>query len=209
MQATISIVKIDAKDTDDWLKRGHYAKRICPRSYCFAAVRREIVWGIVTYGIPANYRMGESLIGKEYSDRVLELNRLSVRSGAPKNTASMLVGRSLQMLPKLCVVSFADTSMGHIGYIYQATNWIYTGLSHKRKDRVFKDGRKLHNRHMYDKNIIKEDTMLVDRPRKHRYVFFTDKNLRKHLRYEPMPYPKGDTKRHKVDDISASISQTS
>ena len=30
--------------------------------------------------------------------------------------------------PKI-VVSYADTSKGHVGYVYQATNFIYTGMS--------------------------------------------------------------------------------
>ena len=43
---------------------------------------------------------------------------------------------SLNLLPKpQAIVSYADTSQGHHGYIYQATNWIYTGLSAKRTER--------------------------------------------------------------------------
>ena len=46
-----------------------------------------------------------------------------------------LVGRSLRLLPKpSVVVSYADTAQGHVGYVYQAANFIYTGLSAKRTD---------------------------------------------------------------------------
>lgn len=34
----------------------------------------------------------------------------------------------------LILVSYADSAQGHHGYIYQATNWIYTGISAKRTE---------------------------------------------------------------------------
>ena len=51
--------------------------------------------------------------------------------------------------PKV-IVSYADTSLGHHGYIYQATNWIYTGLSAKRKDYKIK-GLDLHSASIFDR----------------------------------------------------------
>ena len=46
-----------------------------------------------------------------------------------------------------------------------------------------------------------DNVYFVDRPRKHRYVFFVGnksdkKQMRNDLTYEVMPYPKGDTKRY-------------
>ena len=117
--------------------------------------------------------MCEGLCGKEHSKKVLELNRLVLRNNK-KNEASILVSKSLKLLPKpSIVISYADTSQNHVGYIYQATNFIYLGLSAKAKDRVFVNGEKSkHGRHMISTDIedIKEKTVLVDRPRKHRYL---------------------------------------
>ena len=98
--------------------------------------------------------------------------------------------------PPKIIVSYADTKVGHVGYVYQATNFLYTGLSAKRKDPVGFDtsGGKLarHSRGHWGKD-------LVDRPRKHRYVTFVGdkrqkKQLRQKLRYEVQPYPKGESK---------------
>lgn len=47
---------------------------------------------------------------------------------------SFLISQSLKMVDKEIVVSYADTSQNHIGTIYQATNFIYTGLTAKHKD---------------------------------------------------------------------------
>jgi len=48
------------------------------------------------------------------------------------------------------VVSYADTSQNHHGYIYQATNWIYTGLSAKRPDYKIKGLEHLHSASITD-----------------------------------------------------------
>ena len=126
--------------------------------------------------------------------RVYELNRLCVNDNLPKNSLSRFVSLSMKLLPKpMILVSYADTAQGHIGYIYQATNWIYTGLSAKRTDPVGIGNK--HGRH------AKWGGELEDRPRKHRYVYIiADKRSRADimdsLRYSAEPYPKGESKRY-------------
>ena len=45
----------------------------------------------------------------------------------------MEVSKCLKLLPRpMIIVSYSDTRQGHNGYIYQATNWIYTGLPKKQ-----------------------------------------------------------------------------
>ena len=137
-----------------------------------------------------------------------------------KNNASMLIGRSLAMLPApAIVVSFADSAQGHVGYVYQATNWIYTGLSAKRTDWKIRGLEHLHgatvadmsrgheNRADFMREKYGDDFYLQDRPQKHRYVFFIGSRsqkaaLAKALRYPVMPYPKGESARY---DDSAPV----
>ena len=94
----------------------------------------------------------------------------------------------------IILVSYADTSMNHNGYIYQATNWIYTGASKERTDLGFEDGS--HSRH-YDKNI--DYSIRKFRSSKHRYVFFIGKFKKqfiKSLNYKIESYPKGENKKY-------------
>ena len=66
--------------------------------------------------------------------------------GLERNVLSFFVSSCLQMLPKpMVIVSFADTSMCHHGYIYQATNWIYTGLSAPFKDAMVRGMENMHH----------------------------------------------------------------
>ena len=144
---------------------------------------------------------------------VYELNRLVVDK-QPRNVLSWFVAQCLRRLPPMIVVSFADTEQGHHGYIYQATNWIYTGLSAKRTDWKIKGKEHLHgvtvadefrgqsNRGQLMREKYGDDFYLEDRPRKHRYVYFIGsktqrKRWRKALKYDEEPYPKGQNTRYK------------
>ena len=127
----MKIIPIEPKETYDWLLNVHYAKRIPQIMKAFGLYNGNSLIGIVTYGIPASPSLCMGICGKEYSNKVLELNRLCLINN-DKNQASMLVSGSIKQLPKpTIVVSYADNAQGHVGYVYQATNFIYTGLSEK------------------------------------------------------------------------------
>ena len=128
----------------DWLLHKHYAKRIPSISYAFGLFDDNLI-GILTIGKPASSTLCIGVCGKENAEKVYELNRLCVNDGLEKNVLSYFVSSCLSLLKKnLIIVSYADTSMNHNGYIYQATNWIYTGLSAKRTDWKIKGKEHLH-----------------------------------------------------------------
>lgn len=207
------VKKIKAEETKEWLLYKHYAKRTCSISFAFGLFDNLNLVGICTIGKPASSSLCVGVCGKQNAEHVFELNRLCTNDGLPKNTLSYFVGKCLKMLPPLIIVSYADTSQNHHGYIYQATNWIYTGLSAKRTDWKIKGKEHLHGITIADefrnqKNRIKlikekygKDFYLKERSRKHRYIYFTGsktqkKNMRKHLKYEIKKYPKGENKNY-------------
>ena len=67
---------------------------------------------------------------------VLELTRLWIEDGTPKNTESFFISQCLKRACREIIVSFAQIDAGHVGTVYQATNWYYTGLSAKFKDPI-------------------------------------------------------------------------
>ncbi len=99
------------------------------------------------------------------------------------------------MLPKsLSVLSYADQSHGHHGYIYQATNWIYTGLSAKRTERFDPLNPNKHSKTVTETMDYK-DLSIRERPQKHRYIMFLankrkKKEFMKKLNYPILKYPK-------------------
>ncbi len=187
---------IDTEQTKEWMLYKHYAKRFCNVMYSFGLYKKEILVGVVTFGGLASPAPCVGVCGERYKSEVIELNRLIVNDGEDKNVTSYLVGNALKMIdaPKI-ILSYADTSQNHIGYIYQATNWIYTGLSAKRTDPDH-DAKNAHNRHSFIKGLPQKE-----RPRKHRYVFFIGNRKQKTerinaLKYKIESYPKGESKRY-------------
>lgn len=199
-----SVRSIDNYLCKDWLLNKHYAKRLCSISFCFGLFDENgILIGICTFGSPPSRALCIGVCGKENSHLVNELNRLCVNEGLEKNVLSFFVGNCLKLLPDgLIIVSYADTSQGHHGYIYQATNWIYTGLSVKRTERY-----DINNPNKHSKTVTgkKRNTYIElsirNRPQKHRYIYFTGnkkkiKLLIDCLKYDKKPYPKGENKRY-------------
>jgi len=162
----------------------HYLHRPCSTSWAFGIIIDEKLKGVLTVGKPCSRTMCEGVCGKERSADVYELNRLWLDEDLPCNSESQFVGFCLRELRKInrkmILVSYADTkpsegaANGHVGYIYQATNWIYTGTSRPFADKV--RGQK------------------IERSTKHRYVFFLNAADRKLLAWETLQYPKRPNK---------------
>jgi len=105
----------------------HYMHRKPPVSFSFGLIDDlGATKGCVTFGTPASHHM---LIGasKYHPENVIELNRLWVHDDMPRNTGSWFVARALALLPPKIVLSYADTSAGHMGYVYRAANFFYAG----------------------------------------------------------------------------------
>tara|TARA_A100001011_G_C14281911_1_gene831973 strand:- start:93 stop:719 length:627 start_codon:yes stop_codon:yes gene_type:complete len=192
------IVKpIKSSQCKEWLLYKHYAKRMCSISYSFGLFSNKELIGIMTIGKPASNNLCIGVCGKENSKYVYELNRLCVNDNLPKNTLSFFVGQCLKILPKMILVSYADTLMNHNGYIYQATNWFYTGKTKERTDIGTENGK--HSRH-YDKKIDYKKHR-IHRSSKHRYIYFIGNKAEKRyfkkcLNYQILSYPKGQNKRY-------------
>tara|TARA_R100001440_G_scaffold7522_2_gene14720 strand:+ start:656 stop:1309 length:654 start_codon:yes stop_codon:yes gene_type:complete len=186
----------------EWLLHKHYAKRIPSISYAFGLFDKDLI-GICTLGSPPSRALCVGVCGKHNSNKVLELNRLCVNDNLERNVLSYFVSSCLKLLKnELIIVSYADTSMSHNGYIYQATNWIYTGLSAKRTERYDINNPNRHSKSVTEqKGVNYQDLAIRARPQKHRYIYFTGnkkqiKKLKKELNYKIKPYPKGQNKRY-------------
>lgn len=180
----------------------HYLHRKAPCSRAFGLFdSAQQLWGVVMYGTPSSAPLRAGVAGPDEANNVIELTRLWVHDDVPRNGESFLIGRSLSQCGKELVVSFADTAQNHLGIVYQATNWLYTGLSAKRTDWTV-EGVDKHGHTWADKFTAEEmreqfgdKFSLQPRSRKHRYLFINAKGRRRSellakLRYKVQPYPK-------------------
>ena len=182
------VKKINYNDTKPFILNIHYAKRVPSINYAYGLFLKQELVGIVSYGIPASASLCEGVAGKNNKHHVIELNRLVLKHNK-KNEASILIGASFKLLPKpKIIVSYADTKEKHLGVVYQATNFMFTGTTKERTDMAGADGK--HSRHH-----LGDATKRVHRSAKHRYIYVIGnkrdkKLLTKQINYKAQEYPK-------------------
>lgn len=95
------------------------------------------------------------------------------------------------------IVSYADSNYGHVGAIYQAGNWIYTGAI--KMDGIILDNERYHRRTVYSRfgfNSVERLKQLGyvaswdDGLPKHKYLYPLDDEMRKQIEPLRKPYPK-------------------
>ena len=201
------IRQIESKVANAMVVESHYLHRRASSMFCYGLFDGDEMIGTIIYGKPASRSLCVGVCGPEEADQVIELTRLWIKDGTPKNTESYLIGRTLRLLPKEkdIIVSYAEIGAGHIGIVYQATNWIYTGMSDRHVEwRLDGATSATHTRHIFDehggvngaKAFYGDRLERHERPRKHRYVMFNTnsrgrrRELMNKLRYKIQPYPK-------------------
>ena len=202
---TYEIKEIEKKLAQDMVVQNHYLHRKAPAMFAYGLFDDKEMIGCIIYGKPASPALCVGVCGHDESSNVIELTRLWIKDGTPKNTESFLIGNTLKMLPANydIVVSYAEMGAGHVGTVYQATNWIYTGLSDRHVEWRLDGKTGKHSRHLFDehggiegaKKFYGERLERHERGRKHRYVMLRGnksrkKQLKNKLRYKVQPYPK-------------------
>ena len=165
--------------------------------------------GVCTFGMPTRmFNNGDAVFGGKLNIQTLELNRLVVNDALGKNVLSFFISKCLLMLPKpLCVVSYADSNAGHHGYIYQATNWIFTGKTEPRSKFVDINGKDVHERTIWsrygdEQKALASGQIIKSRQEgKYRYFQFLGtkeekENMLSLLSYSVQQYPKGQNSRY-------------
>lgn len=205
------IQKIPYKEAVDFLLPRHYSGRIPNIKYAFGYYEAGVLGNlelkaVCTFGKPASNSLCIGICGKEYSSQVYELNRLYSEENI-NIQLSHFVSACLKELSSenLIIVSYSDSQMNHHGYIYQATNWLYTGATKSRTDKYTENGK--HSRHYQND---KQNGLRKVRSSKHRYVYFCGdkrfkKNIINQLKYEILPYPKGENKKYKAGDYIKDV----
>lgn len=193
------------KDCEEFALRYHYSTHASNQLWRFGLWHGVTLWGIAGFNLPTRETC-ESLFGEEHgADKVAHLSRLALAEHAPRNSESRLLSGALAALhadaPRLwAVVTYADILQGHIGYVYQATNALYTGIGSKGVPRyVAPDGRVLGtylNGHgMGVREARRRGFEVIEGRGKHRYVYLLGSRAqrrarRKLLKLPVLPYPK-------------------
>ena len=143
------------------------------------------------------------LVEGAYHEDCAVLTRLWLSDELPMNSESRVIGIVLRALRRNTslkfIVSYADPSQGHVGIIYQATGWTYTGLSDATPLYDVGDGVPRHSRslsHALGTHSVKYfrshdiDVKVLPQAAKHRYIRFLDPTYRMRLQVAVLPYPR-------------------
>ncbi len=212
----IEMKVLDFNTAREVIETYHYSHRLKPPSLSLGFYIENKLACAICFGQPAGKAVVSHIFGKGLESNVWELSRLFSFDDYPRNTESKCIGMALRYIesyfPNIkAIVSFADESQGHVGYIYQATNFIYLGTSGATHYYIDSNKRRFHKRYPADyKKLNKINNGMSVRDiaekylglswvdevaGKHRYVMLLGsrkqkKDLRGRVQLKELPYPK-------------------
>lgn len=189
----------------------HYSKRM-PKSkivHVGAWENGEFV-GVVLFSVGANNNIGKPYGLKQ--TEVCELVRVALRRHAcpVSQIVAMAIKRLRIQSPGLrLIISFADPEHNHAGGIYQATNWIYAGMTIPADEWIV-NGKRWHGRalrhekpaHMTTAEAAKAldpNSERIMGSSKHRYLYPLDRAMRRQIAALAQPYPKREASGQSVE----------
>lgn len=179
----------------------HYTRRMngCFKQVYFGVWEDDEFVGAIIFGCGSTLAIGSpfGIQGREAA----ELLRVTLKEH--KSHVSQMIRFAIKLLrdqcPKLRIlVSYADSSEGHHGGIYQAGNWIYLGA--KSSSSILFLGELVHAKTLHTKygtsampwlrsHVDPNARWIVTLP-KHKYVMPLDDDMRKQIEPLRKPYPK-------------------
>lgn len=183
----------------------HYSKSVPVTQYIYNIWNDKDEWcGVIIYGSGANPSIAE--VYDKWAGQVIELERVALNGKQGHGTTSTAVSLSLKMLKKEApwvdlIVSYADLDQNHMGILYQATNWIYTGLANADTLGAFiVRGQKMHPKSVHSKgwkqsllwlreNVDPKAQEFITKG-KHKYLMPMTKEMRKRIEILKQEYPK-------------------
>lgn len=170
----------------------HYSRRMpAGRNVYIGVWEDDRFIGCVLFGMGSGNSTNGTRYGLSRTHEVAELTRVALT--AHKSPVSRIVAVALRLLRKQSpgvrlIISMADPVQGHVGGIYQAGGWTYTGET-KPDVQYFSNGEWVHHRTATSRGSAKG---LPSRPLppKHRYLYPLDDAMRAQIAPLAKPYPK-------------------
>jgi len=193
-------------DVNEFAQRWHYTATGGNMLWNYGLWDGYSLVGVVSYNLPTMPACS-AFFGQENWEWVVHMGRLVCAEDAPRNTESRLISGSLRLLKQdrpiaRACVTYAAVSVGHIGYVYQATNALYLGTTQPDRYLIDNKGIRRSPRSRPDGSGASESELyremgwtLHKELGKHRYVYLLGskterKEALKLLKFPVLPYPK-------------------
>lgn len=190
----MKLTKANSKAIKYACKNFHYSQSVPTVQYAYNVYNDKDEWcGVILFGGGANNNLAKSFNLR--NGEVLELERVAL-NGKQEQT-SKAVSIALRLLHKenpivKLVVSYADHRQKHLGIIYQATNWIYLGMTKTSDFQYFYNGKWTHERTINSKSNKEELKATLQKRQnsnKFKYVYCFDKELKEKYNEIKKQYP--------------------
>lgn len=152
------------------------------------------ITSVIVYSKPLASSIWKGIFYKEVN--LVELSRLCILDSC-EYIASQLISASIKLINADAIISYADTSQGHIGKVYQATNWYYIGPSKRQIEVYLKSDPTKHSRTIYGSRTLDQlmvlhgsDLDFRERSYKLKYLFIKNKKSLNLLKAPILKYPK-------------------
>ena len=196
------VAKVNQADVREFCARYHYAITGGNMTWNWGLWHGPTLMGVVSYNLPTRPAC-EAVFGPEHFDKVWHMGRLAMADGALRNSESRLIAGSLRAIRRShpntwAVLTFAATSQGHIGYVYQATNALYCGRSDRKHYYLDEKGQRRaqkQGRNLSPAKAVERGWTVKWEDGKHRYIYILGNKTERRqrlglLRYPTFPYPK-------------------
>lgn len=202
----MTVGPVSTADVQEFARRYHYTGVGNNANWRWGLWHGPTLLGVVSYNLPTR-SVCASVFGEDHLHQIWHMGRLAMAESAPRNSESRLIGGSLRAIQReypdaWAVLTYAATDAGHIGYVYQATNAIYTGTGGDPFFYIDADGNR-RGTHLDGHGVTLERAAALGWTRqkgspKHRYVYVLGNRAERRqrlnlLKLPRLPYPKAAT----------------
>ena len=183
------------------LEKHHYTHSVGKVTIAYGLFDGGTLVGAITYGQVSSRDLAQSIFEGGNQHNCFEFLRMVVLDDVTCSR-SWFIARTIKLLRKShphirMLVSFADQTEGHWGYVYQASNWLYTGTTNK-KYHYLRGEKRVNKRVVWDaaqkismpeKDFAAQNGYIkIEELPKFRYIYPLDKHAI--LKLISMSYPK-------------------
>lgn len=201
----MTVARVSTRDVQEFARRYHYTGVGNNANWRWGLWHGATLHGVVSYNLPTR-SVCASVFGEEHLHQVWHMGRLVLSEDSPRNSESRLIGGSLRAIEReypntWAVLTYAATDAGHLGYVYQATNALYTGSAGDPWFYIDSDGRR-RGTHLNGHAVTEARAADMGWTRhkggpKHRYLYILGSKTQRRqrralLRYPVLPYPKAE-----------------
>ena len=201
----MTIAHVSTSDVQEFASRYHYTATGGNMTWRWGLWHGVVLHGVVAYNLPTR-SVCAAIFGEDHLHRVWHMGRLILSDNSPHNSESRLIGGSLKAIQRehpdvWAVITYAATDAGHLGYVYQATNALYTGTGGDPGYYVDSDGRR-RGTHLGGRRVLADRAEAMGWTSrkggvKHRYIYVLGSKPQRRqrlalLRLPSLPYPKAE-----------------